>query len=207
MRREWGISSCTECSGDSLQIQMNLREGEKPSCCRSDAHPLAQELHRKHLLPVLPDENGQAEHHSAHWEQPHGTNHHQENPSSCHHAQRHGESLQKDFMQLNKTWPDAALINHWMSAPRGRTKPRKKMGFFDCLVGGYSFLLPSHYLWSNFSYNTSLSYILLSKHWEKMFFLFSCNNPDPSDKNIEAKQNSNQKRNFFWSPSKAQLFR
>lgn len=153
------------------------------------------------------DENGQAEHHSAHWEQPHGTNHHQENPSSCHHAQRHGESLQKDFMQLNKTWPDAALINHWMSAPRGRTKPKKKMGFFDCLVGGYSFLLPSHYLWSNFSYNTSLSYILLSKHWEKMFFLFSCNNPDPSDKNIEAKQNSSQKRNSFWSPSKAQLFR
>lgn len=92
------VAQSVHAQGTALQIQMDLNEGEKPSCWKSDAHPLAQEtLHRKHLLLMLPDENGESEHHSAHREQPHGTNHHQENPSSCHHPQRHGESLQKDF--------------------------------------------------------------------------------------------------------------
>lgn len=134
--------------------QMSLREAEKPSSGRG-MRILWQHKHCTESTCCLMGMDNQSI--TQHTEQPQGSNPHQENPSSCHHPQRHGESSQKDFMELNQAWPDTTLINHWVSSLRDRIKPKKKMGFFDCLVWGYAFLLPFQYLWSNFSYSIRLS--------------------------------------------------
>lgn len=80
-----------------------------------------------------------------------------------------GESAERFYVaKQNVAWRN---INQPLNViTKGKNKTKEKMGFFDCLVWGYSFLLPLQYLWSNFSYNIRLSYILLSNHWEKMFF-------------------------------------